>query len=54
VAGAAREHPFILAFGLILAVVLMGIAADLLGDCWRGTAGSPMGDSRSFSTWPVR
>jgi YjbE family integral membrane protein len=31
VAGAAREHPFILAFGLILSVALMGIAANLLG-----------------------
>jgi YjbE family integral membrane protein len=31
VEGAAREHPFILAFGLILSIVLMGIAADLLG-----------------------
>jgi YjbE family integral membrane protein len=31
VAGAAREHPFILAFGLVLSVALMGIAANLLG-----------------------
>jgi YjbE family integral membrane protein len=31
VAGAAREHPFILAFGLLLSVALMGIAANLLG-----------------------
>lgn len=31
VAGAAREHPYILAFGLILSVGLMGVAADLLG-----------------------
>ncbi|MCP3469165.1 TerC family protein [Bradyrhizobium sp. CCGUVB1N3] len=31
VAGAAREHPFILAFGLLLSVALMGVAADLLG-----------------------
>jgi YjbE family integral membrane protein len=31
VAGAAREHPFILVFGLLLSVALMGIAADLLG-----------------------
>jgi YjbE family integral membrane protein len=31
VAGAAREHPIILAFGLILSVALMGIAANLLG-----------------------
>src|SRR6202011_4054861 len=29
VAGAAREHPFILAFGLLLSVALMGIAANL-------------------------
>jgi YjbE family integral membrane protein len=31
VAGAAREHPFVLAFGLLLSVALMGIAANLLG-----------------------
>jgi YjbE family integral membrane protein len=31
VAGAAREHPFILAFGLLLSVALMGVAADLIG-----------------------
>ncbi|MCK1360882.1 TerC family protein [Bradyrhizobium sp. 199] len=31
VAGAAREHPYILAFGLLLSVAMMGIAADLLG-----------------------
>jgi YjbE family integral membrane protein len=31
VAGAAREHPFVLAFGLILSVALMGVAANLLG-----------------------
>src|ERR1700730_5334841 len=30
VAGAAREHPFILAFGLLLSVAMMGIAAHLL------------------------
>src|SRR6266705_3106689 len=31
VAGAAREHPYILAFGLVLSIALMGIAADLMG-----------------------
>jgi YjbE family integral membrane protein len=31
VAGAAREHPFILTFGLLLSVALMGVAADLIG-----------------------
>jgi YjbE family integral membrane protein len=31
VAGAAREHPFVLAFGLVLSVALMGIAANLIG-----------------------
>jgi YjbE family integral membrane protein len=31
VAGAAREHPYVLAFGLLLSVGLMGIAANLLG-----------------------
>src|SRR3974390_1523638 len=31
IAGAAREHPFVLAFGLIFSVGLMGIAAELIG-----------------------
>ncbi|MBR0735908.1 TerC family protein [Bradyrhizobium liaoningense] len=31
VAGAAREHPYIMAFGLLLSVAMMGVAADLLG-----------------------
>src|SRR6478752_1131900 len=30
VAGAAREHPYVLVFGLVLSVVLMGIAANLI------------------------
>jgi YjbE family integral membrane protein len=28
IAGAAREHPFILVFGLLLSITLMGVAAD--------------------------
>jgi len=30
VAGAAREHPYVLIFGLILSVVLMGVAANFI------------------------
>jgi YjbE family integral membrane protein len=30
VAGAAREHPYVLIFGLVLSVVLMGVAASLI------------------------
>jgi len=30
VAGAAREHPWILVFGLILSVVMMGVAANVI------------------------
>ncbi|MGH7102436.1 MAG: YjbE family putative metal transport protein [Acetobacteraceae bacterium] len=30
VAGAAREHPWVMVFGLVLSVVLMGVAADLV------------------------
>jgi predicted tellurium resistance membrane protein TerC len=30
IAGAAREHPFILVFGLLLSIALMGIAAGLI------------------------
>jgi YjbE family integral membrane protein len=31
VVGAARKHPFVLVFGLLLSISLMGIAADLIG-----------------------
>jgi YjbE family integral membrane protein len=31
VAGAAREHPFILAFGLLLSIAMMAVAANLIG-----------------------
>jgi len=31
VAGAAREHPFILAFGLLLSIAMMAAAANLIG-----------------------
>lgn len=30
IAGAAREHPFALAFGLVLSIALMGVAANLI------------------------
>ena len=30
VAGAARDHPIVLAFGLLLSIALMGVAADLI------------------------
>lgn len=30
VAGAARDHPWILAFGLVLSVILMGLAANII------------------------
>jgi len=30
VAGAARDHPYILAFGLLLSIVLMGVAATMI------------------------
>jgi len=30
VAGAAREHPWVLVFGLILSVLLMGVAANVI------------------------
>lgn len=30
VAGAAREHPYIMAFGLVLSVILMGVAATFI------------------------
>ena len=30
IAGAAREHPFILVFGLLLSIALMGVAANLI------------------------
>src|SRR6478672_8118143 len=30
VAGAARDHPYVLVFGLVLSVVLMGVAANMI------------------------
>ena len=30
VAGAAREHPYVLIFGLILSIALMGLAASFI------------------------
>jgi predicted tellurium resistance membrane protein TerC len=30
VAGAAREHPYVLVFGLVLSVLLMGLAANVI------------------------
>ena len=30
VAGAARDHPYVLVFGLILSVILMGVAANFI------------------------
>jgi len=30
VAGAAREHPYVLIFGLVLSVLLMGAAANVI------------------------
>ena len=54
VAGAAREHPYILAFGLLLSVALMGVAADLLGRVSRSSAGSAMSASLSSFTSPSR
>jgi YjbE family integral membrane protein len=30
IAGAARDHPFVLAFGLLLSIALMGLAANLI------------------------
>ena len=53
VAGAAREHPMVLIFGLVLSIALMGIAAPSSRGCCRGTAGSPMSasSSSSMSRW---
>jgi predicted tellurium resistance membrane protein TerC len=30
VAGAAKDHPYVLVFGLILSVILMGVAANFI------------------------
>ena len=42
VAGAAREHPTILIFGLVLSIALMGLAASFIAQFWKSIAGSPM------------
>ena len=44
VAGAARDHPWVLVFGLVLSVILMGIAANVIARyierfCWIAWAG---------------
>ena len=51
VAGAAREHPTVLIFGLALSIALMGLAASLIARLLTGTAGSPGSASPSSSTW---
>jgi predicted tellurium resistance membrane protein TerC len=30
VAGAAKDHPYVLVFGLVLSVILMGVAANII------------------------
>ena len=42
VAGAAREHPLILVFGLGLSIALMASPPALLRVCCKSTAGSPI------------
>ena len=54
VAGAAREHPMILVFGLALSIALMGLAATFIAKLLERTAGSPMSGSPSFSMWRWR
>ena len=41
VAGAAREHPTVLIFGLALSIALMGLAASLIARLLSRIAGSP-------------
>ena len=42
VAGAATGRTWVLATGLLLSVVLMGVAAEPAGQrCWSASAGSP-------------
>ena len=41
VAGAAQGSTWVLCVGLLLRVVLMGVAANLLATCWSAIAGSP-------------
>ena len=45
VAGAAREHPLILVFGLGLSIALMASPPALLRVCCKSTAGSPISAS---------
>ncbi len=54
VAGAAREHPSILIFGLVLSIALMGLAASFIA---QAAAEAPLDrlcrPRRSFSMWRV-
>ena len=54
VAGAAREHPAVLVFGLVLSIALMGVAASFIARLLQSTTGSPMSVSPSSSMWPSR
>ena len=51
VAGAAREHPTVLIFGLALSIALMGLAASLIARLLAATTGSPGSACSSSSTW---
>ena len=54
VAGAAREHPIVLGFGLVLSITLMGVAANWVArllERHRWIAYAGLG---SFSTWLAR
>ena len=52
VAGAAREHPYVMVFGLVLSIALMGLAASLHRPAAPALPLDRLcGSGRSFSTW---
>ncbi len=54
VAGAAREHPIVLVFGLALSIALMGFAASFIAKLLQKYHWIAYVDSPSFSMWRWR
>ena len=54
IAGAAREHPLIMAAGLVLSVALMGLAATFIATASRPLPLARLGRTRSSSSMSPR
>ena len=54
VAGASRDHPWVLVFGLALSIALMGLAATFIARLLQKHRWIAMSDLQSFCTCPLR